>query len=419
MPATVLPFNDLDNPGTTLCVTPGIVGNISFPVGISKTLAAGIDIPGSIGANASGHIFAIYNPTTDTSDILFSASALNPKLPPGFTDFEAINGFITDATGAILAGVWQEGGTFTLDVGLPAKLGIDLTYTHLERLPVPLGCKVRALLNVVAYSTDNGSPGFYVLVKDPDSWPTKGLVGVDIDTTSVFSKTASLNASQPIYVDTDCAGQVFVGAHASVTWTGNRMHLYIKGWQYQQSQGFGMATFGASLTMDRNACNWPVQVARKMQIGKSEHVHAANFGREGNGSNVWIVEGWHTRMAAIRPDVALIDMTADGNPPNASVSQSLANTYTIIDAVRAANPNCGIYLLKMMKMPGDAVFSQLGSIHANLLTVAANRPDVTIIDCYSGAVRPSEWLDQYHPLWSGVSRVIVPAVIAAVSPRIT
>ena len=49
------------------------------------------------------HCYAIYNPTTQASDFLFSASATSPTLPTGFTKYKYLGSVLTNVSGNIIA----------------------------------------------------------------------------------------------------------------------------------------------------------------------------------------------------------------------------------------------------------------------------------------------------------------------------
>lgn len=72
------------------------------------------------------HCYAIYNPTTQASDFLFSASATNPTLPSGFTKFSRRGSIKTDGSGNIIA-FTQTGNYFEWKT--PIKDYDEATYT--------------------------------------------------------------------------------------------------------------------------------------------------------------------------------------------------------------------------------------------------------------------------------------------------
>jgi len=431
----LVPFN---YNATTIGVSAGSVGNASFTTPITKNLSSwtagsgngGVD-GGSIPANAWGHIFSIYNPSTSASDILLSGSAYNPVLPSGFTEKQILNSFLIDSSGGFRQGQWRDDGSFDLSVGVAAFLNESLTNIHLMPAGCPLGLKLRARGRVVTFNlVDSGNPGFYVLAKDPDSYPTQRLVGEDIDTSAAYDKIAGINGSQTLDMWTDCMGQVFVGAHASVAWANNKGHIYTQGWWHPRETDHPTVTIGivgASLTMDRNANNWPNVVARQLTIGKQSQVKMLLAGQEGKGSNDWIAAGWHSKVALARPHIAIIDGTADANPGfGISTAQALANLYTMIDAIRANNSSVPIFLFKANHMRSDATqFANVLNYYANYATVQANRSNISIIDTYTPwgdpALHPSEYdaVDPIHPLYAGSSRVTIPTTVTALSSYIT
>lgn len=186
-----------------------------------------------------------------------------------------------------------------------------------------------------------------------------------------------------------------------------------------------IAVIGASLNMDRNANNVTQLLAENLSVGKQSRVQVANFGKEGTASNYWISAGWVERAAAVRPDICMIDSTPDANTSQGiSLSTALANLYAMVDAVRAKNADCKIFLLTMNHMMSAATqFANVTSYYAQLPTVKANRSNVDIIDCYTvwgdPTLHPAEYgNDPIHPLLAGNLRVTIPVVSAALSPLI-
>jgi hypothetical protein len=72
------------------------------------TNQGGLDT-GTVANNTPYYIFAIYNPTTLVSDILFSASRTSPTLPSGFTKKEYKGACHTDGSANIRSGTWTYG----------------------------------------------------------------------------------------------------------------------------------------------------------------------------------------------------------------------------------------------------------------------------------------------------------------------
>lgn len=75
--------------------------------------AGGLDT-GTVAADETYHVFAIYNPTTGNSDILFSANLGSPTLPSGYTKKKRIGSLLTDGS-ANIRRFKQNRKTFLLD----------------------------------------------------------------------------------------------------------------------------------------------------------------------------------------------------------------------------------------------------------------------------------------------------------------
>lgn len=191
---------------------------------------------------------------------------------------------------------------------------------------------------------------------------------------------------------------------------------------------FVAGMLGASDINDRNTRNWPNLLARELQIGKTSRVRTITFGQEGVGSPTWITNKNHLSLANTMPDVAVLSFFADASSAlGISTATSLANIYTVVDAIRAKR-NCPIILIKMWRMPAAseaASFPNLANYYANYATVAANRTGISIVDCYTAwgdpALNPSEFDagDQIHPLLAGHQRVTIPVVKTALASLIT
>lgn len=90
-------------------------GSLVFSVGaltkqidaawVAGTNQGGLDT-GAVANNTPYYIFAIYNPTTLVSDILYSASRTSPTLPSGFTKKEYKGACHTDGSANIRQGSW-------------------------------------------------------------------------------------------------------------------------------------------------------------------------------------------------------------------------------------------------------------------------------------------------------------------------
>ena len=231
---------------TSLILSAGATYNdtvyIQLPVGSESTPASALDGGTTLAINAGYHVFVTKNPTTGDVKPLWSLSAVNPMMPPGYTQRRIIGGFLTDASGNIRKGLWRGDGSFDLSIGLPWIMSLNVSETPygnpfgLYTLPVPQGLKIKARVTVVAWDTgDAGSPGFYVILKDPDTGPVSGT---NIDNSASFIKPAGFNINYPLDVWTDSAGQIFIGSHdgASPVWQHKMVHVYALGFTHPRTE---------------------------------------------------------------------------------------------------------------------------------------------------------------------------------------
>jgi hypothetical protein len=192
---------------------------------------------------------------------------------------------------------------------------------------------------------------------------------------------------------------------------------------------FAVSLLGASDVQDRNCRDWPLLMAKYLQIGKSSRIRTMAFGYEGQGSPTWITDGHVARIAGQRADVALLSFFADGSVPLCSdLATNLANMYTFVDAIQAKRADTEIFLIRNWRMTAAreaSTFSQLqGVYYTNYPIVQANRSNISILDFYavSGdpASHPDEWSvsDDIHPLLQWHQRVSIPMTAAALAPLV-
>ena len=186
-----------------------------------------------------------------------------------------------------------------------------------------------------------------------------------------------------------------------------------------------IALLGASDVQDRNCRDWPLLMAKTLQIGKASRVRTMAFGYEGQGSPTWIADGHYVRMAGQRPDIALLSFFADGSVPLCpSLGANLVNMYAAVDAIQAARSDTQIFLMKMWRMTAAreaATFANLQGVYGQYATVAANRSNVSVLDFYTAsgdpASHPTEWdvADDIHPLLPWHERLSIPMTVAALT----
>ena len=131
------------------------------------TNAGGLDT-GTVAADTFYYLFAIYNPTTQTSDALFSASKTSPTLPSGYTKKKYVGTVYTNGSASIW-GFYQAGNMFfyignqiiTIDYSGP---------TSKTSIFVP-GCPPNAvaLIQVMLFMANNtSSQGIYIWTPQSD-----------------------------------------------------------------------------------------------------------------------------------------------------------------------------------------------------------------------------------------------------------
>lgn len=243
----LIPSNSPAFPNTNLVLSAGWarsqdnVVDIVLPSGVESAPATALDSGTTLAANAGYHVFVIRNPSTGDVKPLWSRSAVNPVMPSGYTQRRMVGGFLTDGGGNIRKGLWRGDGSFELSIGLPWIMSLNVSETPygnpfgLQTLAVPQGLKIKSRISVVAWSTDAGNPGFYVICKDPDSGPVSG---VDLDTSASFVKPAGFNIDYPLDVWTDSGGQIYAGAHdsASPVWQHRMLHIYMLGFTHPRTE---------------------------------------------------------------------------------------------------------------------------------------------------------------------------------------
>lgn len=213
-----------------LDISPGICRDAlnQHTIVIPSTLVKGIDSPWSQGSSAGGldtptitngwyHIHAIYNPTTNVSDVLFSASMLSPNLPTGFTSRRWI-GAVSWFGGSIFPFI-NNGDRVQYKTPVASVSGQSNTTTPTMRnLGVPTGAKVEAELTLVAYATS--AVGGSVIVRDPDlgTYTTSAELGswYYAGAGPVVSRIRQMtdNLGRVLTSDTNTAGTGFISLRA-------------------------------------------------------------------------------------------------------------------------------------------------------------------------------------------------------------
>jgi len=140
-------FKFSDNSGEALASTMTKRLDASWTAGTNQ---GGLDT-GTKQANTWYHCYAIYNPTTQASDFLFSASATSPTLPSGFTKFYLIESIKTNLSGNILGfyqKITEKGDIYTFLKDKPTDISFTTSPTTKTNYIItsPLG---RSVIQIV------------------------------------------------------------------------------------------------------------------------------------------------------------------------------------------------------------------------------------------------------------------------------
>lgn len=175
--------NDPSNLARSIVVSPGVAiddissASIALASGMSKGLNTtwqagsgfgGLDV-GAVAASTWYHVFAIVNPATGNSDILFSGSLTNPTLPTGYTKKRRIASIFTDASANIIPFV-QSGDYFAfktpvLNVAAASSGG---STPRSISVTTPFGLKVDAVFGCTWGSSSSNGDFVFATVYDPD-----------------------------------------------------------------------------------------------------------------------------------------------------------------------------------------------------------------------------------------------------------
>jgi hypothetical protein len=128
------------------------------------TNAGGLDT-GTVAADTFYYLFAIYNPTTQTSDALFSASKTSPTLPSGYTKKKYVASLATDASQNIRRGKWvfsSAGYTFFLRDRL-LELSSSASISTSSRTALAVTCPPNTI-SIMSFQYDPNGSGFSSMI---------------------------------------------------------------------------------------------------------------------------------------------------------------------------------------------------------------------------------------------------------------
>ena len=175
------------------------------------TNAGGLDT-GTVAADTFYYLFAIYNPTTQTSDALFSASKTSPTLPSGYTKKKYIAALYTDGAANIQSGSYtfsNSGYRFrysTRILDLNKTSGLSTSSRSAETISIPPHAVASASLYLQA---PNISSVVSIVVTEedevdvsPTSFPTINAFynGAAYFWNNTVEITAKVNSASQIYL---------------------------------------------------------------------------------------------------------------------------------------------------------------------------------------------------------------------------
>lgn len=172
--------------------------------------------------------YAIYNPTTGTSDILFTATYGSPTLPSGFTKKAYKGALLTDGSANIIQGKYEIFGNgykflysvplVDLDVTNPGTLG------QLRTLSTPFGIET---IPIAVYTHIQSAAGgdSYSLVTSPSQ--ADSVPGFSLNTMLIGAESEI--AQSNILISTNTSSQIRTRNGASTN-SGTRMIIDTYGW---------------------------------------------------------------------------------------------------------------------------------------------------------------------------------------------
>ncbi len=189
---------------------------------------------GTIANSTWYHWYLIYNPTTDVTDVIFSATATPNSgpttLPSGYAKWRRIGSMKTNGSGQWTKFI-QDGNQFSWD---DAPLDVSAANPGTSAVTrtlgsVPSGIRVNALLSVKTVGVSLGDQPGAVLISDlstSDVAPTI-TTNVTMDSYNGATSTSAQNGGQ-FYVMTDTLGRV--RSRLQVSTAGTTLYVNIVGW---------------------------------------------------------------------------------------------------------------------------------------------------------------------------------------------
>jgi hypothetical protein len=200
---------------------------------IDATWAAGNDQggldTGTVANSIPYYIFAIYNPSTLVSDILFSASKTSPTLPSGFTKKEYKGACHTDGSANIRNGLYImfNGGYEFFYKERVASFSSNTIYA--AGTLITLEAPANSISNISANYRDlNNSSTFYILIKSNSETTSPSLSLCDMHTNN-SGNVSDIVGSISKYILSDDNSQITI--ISSINRTTKGVKLATIGWK--------------------------------------------------------------------------------------------------------------------------------------------------------------------------------------------
>ena len=181
---------------------------------------------GTVAADTTYYMFAIYNPTTSTADFLFSTSVSSPALPSGYTKKKKIAILVTDGSANIRSGLYKfynaGGYEFEYDDGgtLDSTTSPGTGSRTLYGLSVPPSVKAKFVIRTTSSVSAAGTKRLFIT--NPDATDQNSIPSIEW----FQGNAADVIYSQIILKDTDSFSRIGIRANN----TGIGIIIYTKGW---------------------------------------------------------------------------------------------------------------------------------------------------------------------------------------------
>lgn|GEM_PF-3178400 len=182
----------------------------------------------------------------------------------------------------------------------------------------------------------------------------------------------------------------------------------------------GIACFGTSLTTGRLSGGWVQKLQNKLNGVSRRRVICYDVG-QGSQTSSWGVANID-RPRNHRPDVCLIEFSINDSVAanGISIAQATANLQSIVNALRAVNPNVLIYLMTMNGCPDLTLRPNLENYYENdRVFAAANGCGLIDIRPVWGTPNYTDTPDGLHPSEAAVDAKLLPTVFAALTPIVS